>query len=215
MGDGPEPAGKSDLELLQCYLKGDENAFDELDKRYFRVAWLTARGLGVGPEDCADVAQEALAGAAYAARSYKTAAGSVGTWIRAIARNAAIDFLRRRSTRRADRHDSLDSAPDGVILTVGETLADGAPDPFALLECKERGEIVRRCLDRLTPQQRAAVMMFHDQGWNHREIARAMGISVIQSQAYVSRGRARLKEFVEEEMGRRGRASGEGGDHER
>jgi RNA polymerase sigma-70 factor (ECF subfamily) len=95
--------------------------------------------------------------AAFEARS----AGS--TWLLSIARFKALSALRRRGAAQ------LDEATAAAI-------PDTADDPEVAVGKKERGEILRNCLARLSPDHREIVDLVYYQGMAISEVAEIVGI---------------------------------------
>jgi len=88
-------------------LRDPENrtVWQEFDARYRPILHAFAHRLGLGDDDAADAAQEALAQFARAYRSgrYERGRGRLRSWIIGIARNCIIDALRARAARREQR----------------------------------------------------------------------------------------------------------------
>ena len=80
----------------------NEAVWQEFDTRYRPILIEFARRLGLGNEDAADAAQEALVRfvTSYRAGKYERGRGRLSSWIIGIARNCIIDQLRARSSRR-------------------------------------------------------------------------------------------------------------------
>ncbi|MDW8060579.1 MAG: sigma-70 family RNA polymerase sigma factor [Thermomicrobium sp.] len=92
-----QPTSLTDEELAERFRGGDETAFATLYERYVdRIYDFVARLLG-DREAAADVTQETFLKALQGLRARRIQ-GSVRAWLFTIARNAAIDHLRRRRT---------------------------------------------------------------------------------------------------------------------
>ncbi len=94
------------------------------------------------------------------------------TWIYAIARNACVDFLRRRT------RDPLSGiAPNAPAAPPDlDTLpATGAWDPALAAERNDLVEAAFRELEKLPDDRRAAVEMKIIEGLTYREVAEALG----------------------------------------
>lgn len=95
------------------------------------------------------------------------------TWIYTIARNACVDFLRRRM------RDPLSGvAPNAPAAPPDlDTLAaTGASDPARAAERRDLVEAARRELEKLPDDRRAAVEMKIVEGLTFREVAEALGV---------------------------------------
>jgi RNA polymerase sigma-70 factor, ECF subfamily len=105
--------------------------------------------------------------------------GTPRAWLFAIARNAALDELRKRRTR-----------PQAEL---SEELTED-PELGAALEGVERRAFVRDALSSLTPRERELVLLkFHGQLTN-AELARALGISESNAGTRLHRALTRLRD---------------------
>ena len=94
-------------------------------------------------------------------------------WLLVTARRIAMDRFRRLA--RALRLGSSPTAPAGIDATTIERFVD-----------------LRAELGRLTPAERAAILLSAVEGWSAEEIGAALGISAGAVRASASRGRAKL-----------------------
>jgi RNA polymerase sigma-70 factor, ECF subfamily len=95
-------------------------------------------------------------------RSFRASRGTEEAWLFGIARNAALDELRRRRRRAV-----LEAEPEDVHAAGTDEQVDGAL----------RREAVRAALGRLTPRERELVALKFAGGLSHEEIGRVLGIS--------------------------------------
>jgi RNA polymerase sigma-70 factor, ECF subfamily len=75
----------------------------------------------------------------------------------------------------------------------------GMPGPSSSYEMPEPALEVVRALGRLSPSQRAAVVLHHVADRPVREVAGTMGTSPAAVRVHLSRGRRRLRELLKEE----------------
>src|SRR5690348_18459723 len=87
-----------DTELLAAHRAGDPDAFGVLFTRHRDRLWAVALRTVCDPEDAADALQEAMISAFRRAGDFR-GDSAVTTWLHRIVVNAAVDRLRRRSTR--------------------------------------------------------------------------------------------------------------------
>ena len=115
-------------------------------------------------------------------RSFDRARGEERAWLFGIARNAALDELRRRR-----RHARLAVDPEDPLaadaLASGEDLADEAARRAAL----------RAALDQLAPRERELVALKFHAGLTNAEIARVLGVSESNAGTLLHRTMAKLR----------------------
>ena len=111
-------------------------------------------------------------------RLYNARRGSPRAWLFVIARNAALDELRRRR-RTVALADPVVPEPDAS--------AGGDLDP-------ERRAIVREAVAQLEPRDRELVLLRFIGQLSHRELARVLGLSESNAQTRLHRAMQRLRE---------------------
>jgi RNA polymerase sigma factor (sigma-70 family) len=114
--------------------------------------------------------------------------GANTSYVYRTATSAALDILRRRRARQADRHDAVD---DGGA--VAATLAASGADPHAELEGSELADRVARAIEEIPASRRAPVRM-HLAGYPRDEIAKLMGWTEAKTRNLLYRGLADLRE---------------------
>jgi RNA polymerase sigma-70 factor, ECF subfamily len=113
-------------------------------------------------------------------RSFDRARGNERAWLFGIARNAALDELRRRRRQAALAVDPQDPA--------AALAADGAGDDDAL-----RRALVREALAALAPRERELVALKFFAGLSNAEIARVLGVSESNAGTLLHRAMAKLR----------------------
>ena len=114
-------------------------------------------------------------------RSFDRRRGEERAWLFGIARNAALDELRRRR-----RHASLVVDPEDP-LAAGAFLAEDAADGAL------RRAVVRSALDALAPRERELVALKFHAGLTNAEIARVLGVSASNAGTLLHRTIAKLR----------------------
>jgi RNA polymerase sigma-70 factor, ECF subfamily len=159
------PFGSADdRSLLRAVAAGDRNALAELYGRHGRhVMGLAVRVVG-DHETAQEIVQDVFTRLWKNAAGYDAGQAGVATWIMRIARNRAIDELRRRGARPvADAMD--DESP------IADT---AAPSPEEAADATLRRDRVRSALATLPEKQRQAVSLAFFGGRTHAEIAREL-----------------------------------------
>ncbi len=168
---------------------GDLPAFNELVERYQRSVFGLCLRMLSSPAAAEDAAQETFLSAWRGLRTYR--GGSFQGWILRIAGNRSRDELRRRKRRPADSLDNL-------MEWQGEAAAGSAPGrtPEQAALGAETLRAVQAGLQTLPDEQRLAVLLSDVHGLSYQEVARAMDTSVGTVKSRISRGRARLRDYL-------------------
>ncbi len=129
-----------------------------------------------------DVTASAFERAYRKQRSYKAGRGTERAWLFGIARNAALDELRRRKRTAALAADPAD--------------VDAAP-PEDAAENALRRAAVRAALERIEPRERELIALKFHAGLDNAEIAAVLGVSVSNAGSKLHRAMTKLREAVE------------------
>jgi RNA polymerase sigma-70 factor (ECF subfamily) len=145
--------------LLAAVAKEDEEAFARLyaatrAKLYGVVLRILRR------EDIADeVMQETYLTVWRSAGQFDPLRASPITWMVAIARNRAIDLIRRRT------ETPIEEEPEVADV------ADDSPDPLARRQFSEELQRLLACIGRLSPQRQRLVLLAYYNGWSREQLA--------------------------------------------
>ncbi|MDD3153624.1 MAG: sigma-70 family RNA polymerase sigma factor [Victivallaceae bacterium] len=143
-----ETVEPEDDDLVARYLGGEESAFAVLYERYkSRIYSYLGGVLGSSHRsECDDVFQQSWMKVIDKLPEYRPE-GYFSAWLYRIARNQAIDLMRRRG--RVVLQVNLDDDDQFLQLSAPESTA-----PAADLELGEVGEAIQMALDQLTPELR-------------------------------------------------------------
>ena len=151
---------------LNDIAKGDRTAFSRLYSSARPGLLRYASALLAGDTDAAmDVVDEAFLDIWRNAGRY-SGTGSADGWIRHIVRNKAVDWLRSRRERPIALHGEGGFA---------DTLADEAESPEQTAELSSDADVLRKALDRLSPDHREAVWLCYFEERSLAEIAEIAG----------------------------------------
>jgi len=143
-----------------------------------------------------DVLQEVYVNVWRAAQSFDAAQSQPLTWLTSIARNRAIDSLRRKQAEPQTQPAPLASDSDEE-RDVYDDLADNAPGPLALLSQASDARALSECMQGLTaPQRQSVAMAFYD-GLSHAEVAEQMKEPLGTVKSWVRRALISLKACLE------------------
>lgn len=172
----------SDETLVERVAHGDQLAMRTLFARH-RVAlyrWLLRL---VSDEILAeDLLSEVFLDVWRTAASFE-GRSSVSTWLLAIARYKALSARRRRTDAELDEDTAA-------------TLVDPADDPELVLQKKNRAELLRRALGRLSPEHGEVVDLVYYHGKSVKEVAQILGVPEATVKTRMFYARKKLAELV-------------------
>ena len=156
-----------------------------------------------------DVLQEVYVNVWRAAQSFDAAQSQPLTWLTSIARNRAIDSLRRSQTQPQLRSNISGNDPDEEESDVYDSVADDAPGPLDLLSRASDARALHGCMEGLNPAQRQSVALAFFDGLSHGEVAEQMRQPLGTVKSWVRRALLSLKNCLEA-AARRDAAAGKG-----
>ena len=175
--------------LLDAARAGDLAAFERLMRRYERLVLVTALRLAGSMPDAQDVSQEVFL------KLYrnlgKLEEDALTTWLYRVTVNACYDLRRRRRRR-----------PESPVEAAGQLAASG-DDPHQALTAAERRRVLDMSLRMLPEKERAAIVLRDLEGLPTPEVARVLGSSEATVRSQISKGRIKMRGFVERYFGRR------------
>jgi len=187
-----QPTWSTADERLQALARaGDLPSFNRLVEPLQRILFAIAlRMLGDEPS-AADVTQESLLAAWQHLDTFH--GGSFRAWLTRILVNRCYDVLRTRRRRPERSYDAILAEQPETEQLVGE-----APDPAQLVVTSELGRHLSAGLAALPPDQRAVVILCDVQGYGYAEAAEVERTNIGTIKSRLSRGRARLRDWLAE-----------------
>lgn len=149
----------SDKELAARLRAGDQEAMAALYDRYSSLVYAVGLRVLADTEAAEDVLQEVFMQLWRNPARFNASRGSLGAWLAVIARNRAIDALRKRR---------YESDIEDIVVSVEPDLASEADRSRA-------AKNVRDVLNGMHPSQRQALEMAFFEGLTHTEIAAKIG----------------------------------------
>jgi RNA polymerase sigma-70 factor, ECF subfamily len=187
-----DPAQRRDLRLVDRARGGDLEAFNELVVHHQDHLWALVVRLVPDRDQASDAVQEAFLSAFRNLTRFR--GGSVRSWLGRIAINAAMDAQRARKRRPAQPYPELDD--DTWQPPAGEEA-----DPERTAVNAERSRVLAVALAHITPDQRAAIVLFDVEGYDYQEIANLTGVSLGTVKSRIHRGRLALRALLEDSIG--------------
>jgi RNA polymerase sigma-70 factor (ECF subfamily) len=178
--------------LIESARKGDARSFNQLVLLYQRMAYNVAYRILSDPDAASDATQDAFLKAFKAMRRFR--GGSFKAWLLRIVTNACYDQLRRKQRRPATSLDDLPVEADHSFY-----MHDPAERPDEFVERQELGDTIQAGILTLPVEQRTVLVLSDVQGLSYNEIAEVTGLSLGTVKSRLSRGRARLRDYLVEQ----------------
>ena len=180
---------RTDENLMLCVARGDTNALGSLYDRYSGSVYSLILRMLYEPAVAEELVQETLLRVWRQASAYSPERGTPATWIFGIARNLAIDELRRRGVR----PQPSGGDPDAELARI----ESGDDDPAEQAYVQIRHEVVTNALAQLPPVQRKVLEMAYYSGLSQSEIAHTMGDPLGTVKTRMRLGLQRLKGLLD------------------
>jgi RNA polymerase sigma-70 factor, ECF subfamily len=166
-------------DLVRRARGGDSDAFEQLVRLHLRAAYTVAMAVVNDAADAEDVTQDAFVTALERLDDCQDPARFSG-WLMSIVRNRALNYRRAQTVRAAAPLTALEAMP-----------SNSSPERDA--ERSFLREDLTSALAQLTELQRQVVLLHDLEGYRHREIGEALGISEGASRFHLSTARALLR----------------------
>lgn len=175
------------LAIALCQ-KGDEEGFRCLYDTYCSYVYSLCFSIVCDRDEALDACQEVFLAVFRGVKSVRAGA-PLKPWLRQVAVNVCLNY--KASARSGTRSlpvngDCLDGD------SVSRLASAGSADPVRAAEDGEARQAIRRALGSLHPDQRLAVVLFHQEGLTYEEIAAASGWPRGTVKTNLYRGRKQL-----------------------
>ena len=172
--------------LARCALR-DQRAFATLYRRSSAKLFAIAVRITRRRDWAEEVLQESFVNIWNSAIAYNAAKSAPMTWMTAIVRNRALDWLRRpREVELNQEHDELMAS-----------IPDESPGPEELLHKTMEAGALKECMKGLTEEQQRGITLAFFYGLSHAELAQQMRKPLGTVKTWIRRGLDRLKTCLE------------------
>jgi RNA polymerase sigma-70 factor, ECF subfamily len=141
-----------------------------------------------------DVLQDIFVSIWRNAHGYDAARSQPMTWLTSIARNRAIDSLRRRKTEVSTVSAHLGDDDDDSNLVDAMPSEDSSP--MELMEQAAQARAVTHCIGALSAEQQQCVALAYYQGLSHSEVAQHLQQPLGTVKSWVRRALMALKDCL-------------------
>ena len=174
----------ADLELAARCRAGDADAFEELYRQHARRLFSLVFRMTGSAEDAEDLLQEVFLQAHRKLAGFR-GESTLGTWLYRLAMNHCLDHLRGRRAKMGRATESLD------VEDAFEPAAHAPIVPTAVSRVD-----LERAIAALPEGYRAAFLLHDVQGFEHREVAKILGVSEGTSKSQVHKARMKLRAIL-------------------
>lgn len=182
-------------DLIKSAIKGDLDAFNRLVLTYQDLAFnLAFRMLG-DASSAEDAAQNAFISAFRHLKEYR--GGSFRAWVMRMVTNTCYDELRRLKRHPAQPLELVSSDDQEEIESPAWMADPHATDPHEALETAELEHAIQHCLEGLTEDFRAVVIMVDIQGLDYDEVSQAVRTPLGTIKSRLARARLKLRDCLQ------------------
>lgn len=184
---------RTDEQLVSDYLDGDEQALSVLVDRYTDELFNFITQYTGRRDEAADILQETFV------RAWKNFGKFDGkrkfrVWIYTLARNASIDWLRKRHTIAISAFDDEDDRN-----SITDTLADDEPRAEELFFAAEKKGVLGKAVETLPEKYKTVLFMRFQSELSIAEISETLGMSQNTVKTQYRRALGMLKKTLENE----------------
>jgi RNA polymerase sigma-70 factor, ECF subfamily len=177
---------KSDTLLVQLLMARDEEALRTAIETYGRLIFGVATRILGEASLAEEVAQDTFVALWRRPGVFDPSRGSLQSFLAGVARNKAVDVVRRE--------ESLRRTKESLMAEV-EATVDQAADLGASTDVEERDAVVT-ALGKLSPLQREAIVLAYFGGRTYREVAAELGVPEGTAKTRLRDGLIRLRELM-------------------
>jgi RNA polymerase sigma-70 factor (ECF subfamily) len=199
----------SDGDLMHEVVAGSQEALAILYDRHADGVFATARRVAGDRQIAEEVVQETFLTLWNRAELFDSRMGSLGNWLRRIARNRAVDRLRAAGRRpkllSAGSVSHVDEPMDGALerlaaSSAGRSGTDPAPDPGDSAVASWTRDRIRAALVGMPDEERTVIVMAYDQELSQSEIAMRLDWPLGTVKTRTRRALARLRTILAPEL---------------
>ncbi len=188
-------------QLLADVARGDRDSFRSLYALTSAMLFAVVRRTVWHRGEAEDVMQEVYLKVWRHAGAFDPLQSHALTWMGRVARNHAIDHLRRQATRPVITPDSL----HGEATDSADAAIDAAPRPDEWLELEQQRQRIDGLLATLSGIQRQVLTMAFREGRSQSDIAAQLGAPIGSVKSWMRRALQQLKRSIDDgEQGRHG-----------
>lgn len=177
------PDERDDAELVRRIARDDTDALRTLYERYGTIVFGMAYRMLGDRQSAEECTQDVFVAIWRTAQAYEAERGRVSSWLVTIARNRAVDLVRRRAARPVDPHAEI-------------WQNDESPDVADLAAAADHSRRVAAAMAELPAPQRDALALAYFAGLSHNEIADRLAVPLGTVKGRIRLALDRLRELA-------------------
>ncbi len=183
----------TDEQLVIFYLKGDQKALEEIIRRYLALIYRFSRRYTGDQDNASDITQEVFVKVWKNFKKFDSSK-NFKNWLFAIAKNTALDWLKKRNALPFSLLKEADEDGD-----FSETIADSRPSITDQVYNKMLGRNLNLAVEKLPVKYSLVINLYHNNGLNFREIAGFLNESINTVKSRYRRGLHALRKTLPKE----------------
>ena len=172
---------------------GDTAAFEALVRKYEKFVCTTVYAVVQNYDDSFDVAQEVFLKLYHSIGSFR-GESSFSSWLYRIARNTALDFVRRESARRTVSLNAENEDGDSLLADIPDT--SDAANPEKVVLTNERKQLLYAAIESLSDEHREILLLRDIEGYTYEQIAEMLLLEVGTVKSRLFRAREALRKIL-------------------
>ncbi len=180
---------EKDKKLIQAFFAGDDIAYAKILEKYLRSIYNFLRTFIQDQDALDDLTQETFIKAWKNLKSFDTQK-NFKTWLFAIAKNTAYDFLKKKKTIPFSAF--LNEEGDNIL----ENIKTESVLPLEILEKAEREKVFETRLNQLPTDYRTLLMLRYKEDFSLQEISQILNIPYNTVKSRHIRALSKFKEII-------------------
>lgn len=188
-------AEKTDQQLVDLVLAGEEFAFEEIFERYKKLVAAVARYYFQRPEQIEEIIQITFAKVYFQLKNFDGKHEfSLAGWLKRITANACLDTLRKQKRKPENLSCELSEIEVETIFSDVQTDYKTAEDFLV------NKDLAEKLLSNLEAEDRAILLMVYEDGMSMKEIAEITDWSCSKIKIRLFRAKKSLRKLVKKYM---------------
>lgn len=179
-------------DLLNAAMSGDQGALADLYNRTNNAVYNTVRFMIKDEDAVLDILQDTYI-KAFSSLDQLEEAGKFESWVKRIAHNKSIDYLRKK---KLIMFSDLVPEDSEEVLDFEDDHAENMPE--MVIDRQETTRLIKEILDSLPADQRTVISMFYYDELSVKEIAEELGIPEATVKSRLQYGRRKIETQVRE-----------------